>query len=237
MAESNAGAAGMTEHLRRLFPDGKWPEFPYRGKRPRIVIDLDVAGPLFDLIPQWNGDWRDFIQYLRRSGCSSAELPTVSIKELSNVAAEQAQHNRERRQSLGFSPTGAAGTSVSSFVMLTAVATPVAANSEDDSVERLAQRIIDEEKSLCGVDELLQALLEKGAIAGKLCDSDDLATAAIGSKGGREKIRTILIRTSALNLTVSHGYRGGGVGLTSFGEQVIRRVLGIRAMRPAVRLA
>jgi hypothetical protein len=236
MAESDAGAAGMAEQLRRLFPDGKWSEFPYRGKKPRIAIDLEVAGPLFDLIPQWNGDWRDFIQYLRRSGCSSAELPTVSIKELSNVAAEQAQQNRERRQSLGFSPTGAAGTSVSSFVTLTAVDTRGTSNAEDDAVERLAERIVNEEKSLSGVDELLQALLEKGAIGGTLCDSDELAEAALGA-AGRGSIRTILARTSALELTTSQGHRSGGQGLTAFGEKVIRRVFGLRAMRPAARLA
>jgi len=237
MAESDAGEAGMTKQLRRLFPDGKWSEFPYREKSRRISIDREVAGPLFDLIPQWDGDWRDFLQYLRRIGCSSADFQTVSIKELSNVAAEQAQQNRERRQSLGFVPTGASGTSVASFTTLTTLDVRGSTHAEVTAVESLAKRLVDEDKSLAGVDDLLQALLEKGAICGVLCDSDDLAEAALGTRGGREKIRTILVRTSTLELTISQGHRNGGLGLTPFGEQVIRRVLGMRAMRPLVRLA
>lgn len=234
MLESDAGAAGMTEQLRRLFPDGTWREFPWKKGSRRIGIDSDVASALLALIPNWAGDWNDFAPYLRRSGYTPEDLPRVTVKIISAVAAEQAQENMERRASRGLTISSGVGTCTATF---TTFATPDVSHAEEDAVETLAKRIVENDKTLAGVDEVLQALLERKAIGGKLLDSDVLAGAAIGASGGREKIRTILTRTSALNLTVSHGHRGGGVGLTPFGEKVIQRVLGLRAMRPTVRLA
>jgi hypothetical protein len=234
MAEDDAGVAGMTEQLRRLFPDGKWPEFPWKKGSRRIRIDSDVASAIVALIPNWAGDWNDFAPYLRRSGYTPEDLARVTVKIISAVAAEQSQENMERRASRGLPISAGVGTCTSTF---TTFETPDVSNAEEDAVETLAKRIVENDKTLAGVDEVLQALWERKAMDGELLDSDALAVAAIGASGGREKIRTILIRTSALNLTVSHGHRGGGVGLTAFGEKVIRRVLGLRAMRPAVRLA
>ena len=234
MAESDAGAAGMTEHVRLLFPDGMWPEFPWKKGSRWIRIDSDIASAIVALFPNWAGDWNDFAPYLRRSGYTPEDLPRVTVKIISAVAAEQAQENMERRASRGLPISSGVGTCAATF---TTFATPDVSKAEEHAVETLAKRIVENDKTLAGVDEVLQSLWERKAIGGKLLDSDVLAVAAIGTSGGREKIRTILTRTSVLNLTVSHGHRGGGVGLTSLGEKVIRRVLGVRAMRPAVRLA
>jgi hypothetical protein len=115
MAESDAGAAGMTEQLRRLFPDGKWPEFPRKKGSRRIPIDPDVASALLALIPDWAGDWNDFAPCLRRSGYTPEDLPRVSVKIISAVAAEQAQENMERRASRGLTISGGVGTCTSTF--------------------------------------------------------------------------------------------------------------------------
>jgi hypothetical protein len=234
MSENDAGVAGLPEQLRRLFPRGKWLECPWKKGGRLIPIDADVASALLALIPNWAGDWNDFAPYLRRSGYTPEDLPRVTVKIISAVAAEQAQENMERRASRGLTIPAGVGTCTSTF---TTFDTPDASNAEEEAVETLAKRILENDKTLAGVDEVLQALLERKAIGGKLLDSDVLAVAAIGASGGREKIRTILARTSALILTVSHSHRGGGVGLTALGEKVIRRVLGLRAMRPTVRLA
>jgi hypothetical protein len=231
MAESETD---ISEKIRRAFPGGKWPEFPWKKGSRRIGIDSDVASALVALIPDWAGDWDDFAPYLRRSGYTPEDLPRVTVKIISAVAAEQAQENMERRASRGLTSSAGVGTCTSTF---TAFDTFNVSNAEEDAVETLAKRIVETDKTLAGVDEVLQALSERKAIGGKLLDSDVLAVAAIGASGGREKIRTILIRTSALNLTVSHGHRGGGVGLTQFGQKVIQRVLSLRAMRATVRLA
>ncbi len=115
MVESDASGAGMTEQLHRLFPDGKWPEFPWKKGCRRIAIDLDVASALLALIPNWAGDWADFAPYLRRTGYTPEELPRVTVKIVSAVAAERAQENMERRASRGLTISAGLGTCTSTF--------------------------------------------------------------------------------------------------------------------------
>ena len=117
MAESDAGAAGMTEQLRRLFPDGNWPEFPYRAKSRRIAVDEDAATNLFVLFPQWGGSWHDFEPWLRESSnYPTSELPDLSVKTVCTAVGKAAQRDRDKRVSLGLLPIAAYGTSASSFV-------------------------------------------------------------------------------------------------------------------------
>jgi hypothetical protein len=130
MAESDAGAAGMTEQLRRLFPDGTWPEFPWKNGSRRIRIDSDVASPILALIPNWAGDWNDFAPYLRRCGYTPEDLPRVTVKIISAVAAEQAQENMERRASRGLTISGSVGTCTATF---TTFAWPQEAVGDDES--------------------------------------------------------------------------------------------------------
>ena len=130
MAESDAGAAGMTEQLRRLFPDGTWPEFPWKKGSRRIGIDSDVASTLLALIPNWAGNWEDFAPYLRRSGYTPEDLPRVSVKIISAVAAEQAQENMERRASRGLTISSGVGTCTATF---TTFAWPPEATAHDES--------------------------------------------------------------------------------------------------------
>lgn len=130
MLESDAGAAGMTEQLRRLFPDGTWPEFPWKKGSRQIEIDFDVASALLALIPNWARDWNDFAPYLRRSGYTPEDLPRVSVKIISAVAAEQAQENMERRASRGLTISSSVGTCTATF---TTFAWPQEAVGDDES--------------------------------------------------------------------------------------------------------
>jgi len=135
MPESDAGAAGMTEQLRRLFPDGTWPEFPYRTKSRRIPVNPDIASALLALIPAWAGDWNDYAHYVRRSGYTPEEMPQVTVKIISAVAAEQAQENMERRASRGLTISAGAGTCTTTF---TTFAWPPEATANDESKEAFA---------------------------------------------------------------------------------------------------
>ena len=130
MAESNAGVTGMTEQLRRLFPDRTWPEFPWKEGSRRIGIDPNVASALLALIPGWAGDWNDFAPYLRRSGYTPEDLLRVNVKIISAVAAEQAQENMERRASRGLPISGGVGTCTATF---TTFAWPQEATVHDES--------------------------------------------------------------------------------------------------------
>lgn len=116
MGERNAGFAGLPEQLRQLFPDGNWPEYPFKKRSQAVPIDSTVASSLLALIPDWAGDWDDFAPYLRRSGYEPKDLPQVTVKIISTVAAEQAQENMERRASRGLPISGGVGTCTSTFV-------------------------------------------------------------------------------------------------------------------------
>jgi hypothetical protein len=117
MGESDAGFAGLPEQLRRLFPDGTWPEFPYRPKSGRIAIDSEAATNLFSLIPDWAGDWDDFRPWLRESSnYPTSEHPELSVKTVCTAIGKAAQRERDKRLSLGLMPIAAYGTSVASIV-------------------------------------------------------------------------------------------------------------------------
>ncbi len=117
MAESDAGAAGMAEQIRRLFPDGKWKEFPYRTKSQRIAVDGEAATNLLALLPAWAGDWHDFEPWLSEtSNYKPSDLPDLNVKTVCTAVGKAAQRESERRASLGLIPIAANGTSVASFV-------------------------------------------------------------------------------------------------------------------------
>ena len=119
MAESDAGAAGMTERLRRLFPDGTWPGFPYRKRSLHVAVDWDAATNLFALLPEWGGNWHDFEPWLRESSnYPTSELPDLSAKTVCTAVGKAAQRERDNRASLGLMPIAGFGTSVSSFVVV-----------------------------------------------------------------------------------------------------------------------
>lgn len=144
MAEQAAGAVGIEERISRLFPGMVWPEFPWRAGGPDIPIAIDVAGPLLALFPEWAGDWDDFAPYLRKYGYTAAELPSVSVKVVSAVAAAQAQKNLERRAKRGLVCSAASGTSVSTFyspVMPAPIAARQAAEHDDAAVVKAACKL------------------------------------------------------------------------------------------------
>lgn len=153
MSESAAGAAGIEERVSRLFPGMVWPAFPWREGSPVIPIDIEVAGPLFALFPEWAKDWNDFAPYLRQRGYTPTELADVSVKVISAVAAAEAQENLERRASRGLVCSAARGTSVATFyapVMLAPVAPrPVAENDDTAAVVKAA----------CDLTPMRQAIL------------------------------------------------------------------------------
>lgn len=142
MAKQAAGAAGIEKRISRLFPGMVWPAFPWLDGSPDIPIDLDVAGPLVALFPEWAGNWDDFAPCLRQHGYTLPELPHVSIKIVSAVAAAQAQENLERRAARGLTLSAGSGTSVSTFYSPGMVA-PIAARpaAEDDETAAVVKRI------------------------------------------------------------------------------------------------
>jgi hypothetical protein len=156
MAEIDAGAAGMAEQLRRLFPDGKWPESPWKKGGRRIAIDVDVASAILALIPNWAGDWNDFAPYLRRSGYTPEDLPRVTVKIISAVAAEQAQENMERRASRGLTISAGVGTCTSTF---TTFAWPQESAGHDEGKEACAAILALPPRSM----QILLVLLAHGA--------------------------------------------------------------------------
>lgn len=124
MAESIAGGAGMSEKIHRVFPDGKWPAFPYRPKSKRINVNSEAATSLFSLLPEWAGEWKDFGPWLRESsGYLPTELPDLPVKTVCTAVGKAAQRERERRVSRGLMPVAAYGTSVSTFVSVPLAAT------------------------------------------------------------------------------------------------------------------
>ncbi len=115
MGERDAGFAGLPEQLRRLFPDGTWPEYPYKKRSKALPVDVEVASALLALIPNWAGDWNDFAPFLWARGCNPSDLSHVTAKHISIVAAVEAQENMERRASRGLTLSAGVGTCTSTF--------------------------------------------------------------------------------------------------------------------------
>lgn len=214
--------AELRQRVSTLFPDGKWPQNPWAKRPKRVPVDMELAGNLFALIPEWAGDWADFEPYLRDRNYPRAELPDVSVKIVSSVAAVAAQAKREERASRGLLPLSGVGTSVSSYVRVELVE-PATRSTTADERDKTASEVANQ--------------LDKPTLAYALVMLAELAVCGANTKTDWE-IRRVLgsvmpsiegkgTKTICENLTAEGMYEykqgpGGGRYLTPWGVEVAK---------------
>lgn len=206
--------------LASRFPDGKWPEYPYRSRSKRVPVDRDRARNLFDRYPAWAGNWQDFAPAL-----SFPPSPDVHVDALCTAVRSWVEEVQERRLSMGLTCTGAGSTSAASIVQVVVVKPP-AASDEENELEIIARRLVDIDES-ADVRDFVLALRELGGYGGEYRKGNDICEKAGMGSHRRECRNAIATAAHGLGLLVdANGKPGpnGGYSLSQNGVKVAQLV-------------